>query len=189
MMFQFSLWNILCLFGCMNRDEALLAAVKEFADESHGSQMRKYAPERYIVHPVRVMQIVQKYTDDVAAHAAALLHDVLEDTPVTTHEMQQFLMRHMNALQTERTLGYVTELTDVYVSKNYPDKNRRQRKALEVKRLSAISPAAQTIKYADILDNSKEIITEDPDFAPVFLREVHNSLMACLLYTSPSPRD
>jgi uncharacterized protein with gpF-like domain len=33
------------------------------------------------------------------------------------------------------------------------------------------SAEAQTIKYADIIDNASEIVEHDPDFAPVFLRE------------------
>jgi (p)ppGpp synthase/HD superfamily hydrolase len=61
--------------------EKILAAITDFADIAHGSQMRKYTPERYIVHPARVMRLCQEYTDDVTVLAAALLHDVLEDTP------------------------------------------------------------------------------------------------------------
>ncbi len=34
-----------------------------------------------------------------------------------------------------------------------------------------ISGDAQTIKYADILDNSREITQQDPQFAPRFLNE------------------
>lgn len=33
------------------------------------------------------------------------------------------------------------------------------------------SAEAQTVKYADIIDNAREIVEHDPDFAPVFLRE------------------
>ena len=37
----------------------ILAAIRKFADEAHGEQKRKYTPERYIVHPVRVMELVE----------------------------------------------------------------------------------------------------------------------------------
>ncbi len=40
----------------------------------------------------------------------------------------------------------------------------------------ATSADAQTIKYADIIDNSNEISTNDPDFARVFLSECRNLL-------------
>ncbi|WP_297333190.1 hypothetical protein [Flavobacterium sp.] len=36
--------------------EEILHRIREYADDAHGSQMRKYTPERYIVHPVRVME-------------------------------------------------------------------------------------------------------------------------------------
>jgi guanosine-3',5'-bis(diphosphate) 3'-pyrophosphohydrolase len=65
----------------------------------------------------------------------------------------------------------VEELTDIYVKKSYPRMNRRTRKAKELARMEHISADAQTIKYADIIDNCREIVTDDSDFAAVFLRE------------------
>ena len=43
-------------------------------------------PRRYIVHPAEVMEICSQYTNDITILAAALLHDVLEDIPVTRNE-------------------------------------------------------------------------------------------------------
>jgi len=37
--------------------DTLLKLVKEFADGAHGGQQRRYTKERYIVHPVRVMEL------------------------------------------------------------------------------------------------------------------------------------
>jgi hypothetical protein len=65
----------------------------------------------------------------------------------------------------------VTDLTDIYTKKNYPDWNRRKRKKMEVERLSVISSDAQTIKCADVLDNVNDIVLDDRDFAGVFLKE------------------
>jgi (p)ppGpp synthase/HD superfamily hydrolase len=72
--------------------EEILQQVRDFADKAHGGQMRKYTPERYIVHPVRVMNICREYTSDVTILAAALLHDVIEDTPVKKEEIREFLL-------------------------------------------------------------------------------------------------
>ncbi|GAA0547085.1 HD domain-containing protein [Chitinophaga japonensis] len=151
--------------------EALLEQVKDFARQAHGEQTRKYTPEPYIVHPVRVMEICRAHQADTAMLAAALLHDVLEDTPVNKQAMKDFLDHVMNAPQATRTLQLVVELTDVYTRAAYPRWNRRKRKAMETARLEKISAAAQTVKYADIVDNCKEIVHHDPDFAKVFLRE------------------
>ena len=181
-----------------NDTESIIAAVKNFADEAHGEQMRKYAPDRYIVHPERVMRLVQQYNDDITVLSAALLHDVLEDTPVPKAEIRTFLLNLMSAAEADKTLELVVDLTDVYIKKDFPGLNRRARKDKELQRLEKINPQAQTIKYADIIDNSKEIISEDPDFAGLFLRECRQVLkkldrgdqaLSCLLYTSPSPRD
>jgi len=33
---------------------SILDQIKNFAEQAHGEQLRKYSPERYIVHPARV---------------------------------------------------------------------------------------------------------------------------------------
>ncbi|HYH57162.1 MAG TPA: HD domain-containing protein, partial [Anseongella sp.] len=71
--------------------EETLDEIKDFAGRAHRAQKRKYAGEPYIVHPVRVMEICREYTDDIPLLAAALLHDVLEDTAVRKAEMREFL--------------------------------------------------------------------------------------------------
>lgn len=148
-----------------------LEKIIEFTDKAHGEQMRKYTPERYIVHPVRVMKTCKKYTDDLPVLAAAILHDVLEDTPVTKHELERFLSTVMDDKKAKRTVSLVVELTDVFVWDAYPRMNRKKRKEKEMERLEKTSPDSQTIKYADIIDNCNEIVEHDRDFAKVFLNE------------------
>lgn len=148
-----------------------LTQIKNFADNAHGSQMRKYSNERYIVHPIRVMQLCEPYTNQIEVLAAALLHDVLEDTPITEVELTEFLQEILTNEQTQKTIQLVVELTDVYTKENYPQWNRNYRKTLETERIKNISADAQTIKYADILDNAHEITRSDPHFAPRFLKE------------------
>lgn len=156
--------------------EEVLLKIKDFADRAHGDQMRKYTPERYIVHPERVMLICREYTIDIPVQAAALLHDVLEDTPVTKEEIEHFLSGLLNPAQTHKTLELVVELTDVYIKKDYQPLNRKTRKELETERLSKTSYAAQTIKYADLIDNAQDIIKHDPQFGRKFIQEARNLL-------------
>lgn len=151
--------------------DQVLEKIKDFADRAHGKQTRRYSADRYIVHPVRVMEICRQHTHDLAILAAAILHDVLEDTDVKKDEIDNFLREIMEPSQAQRTLKFVVELTDVYVKKNYPEWNRRKRKNKEADRLEKVSPEAQTIKYADIIDNSGEIASHDPDFAQQYLEE------------------
>jgi len=151
--------------------ELILTAITTFADKAHNEQMRRYSPERYIVHPIRVMQTCKTYTQDIAILAAALLHDVLEDTPVTKNELKAFLLTLMSEEEATKTLQLVEELTDVFIKENYPHWNRKQRKRKEAERLEKVSTAAQTIKYADIIDNAPEITEKDKDFAKRFIPE------------------
>ena len=163
----------------MNRSKnEILKYIKEFTDTSHGKQVRKYSGERYIVHPVRVMETVREFNDDVAVLSAALLHDVLEDTPVTAQEMQSALLEVMDADEAQRVMRFVIELTDIFIKRDFPRLNRTLRKQKEAQRLSSVSPEAQTIKYADIIDNVTDIVKEDADFARVFVREAKAMLTA-----------
>lgn len=152
-------------------NEEILSAIITFTDNAHGTQARKYSPERYIEHPKRVMATLRQYTDDVAVLAAALMHDVLEDTPVTADDIRKFLFDLVDTDTVERTIGLVIELTDVYVKDKYPKWNRRQRKTKEMERVVKTSYMAQTIKYADIIDNTDAIVYADQEFAGVFLNE------------------
>ncbi|WP_423738209.1 HD domain-containing protein [Chitinophaga caseinilytica] len=156
--------------------DVILHEIEKFTDQAHGSQTRKYSPDRYIVHPMRVMRICEGYTQATPVLAAAILHDVLEDTPIHKNELARFLHGIMAPREAERTMHLVVELTDVFTKQAYPTWNRRKRKAAEAKRIAANSPEAQTIKYADILDNCMGISGHDADFAPVFLHECRQLL-------------
>lgn len=66
-----------------------IAKVREafkVADEAHLGQRRK-SGEPYITHPVAVAKILTQWHLDVTAIQAALLHDVLEDTPITKYDL------------------------------------------------------------------------------------------------------
>lgn len=149
----------------------VLTRIKEFAGNAHTGQKRKYSDDPYIVHPVRVMKMCSNYTNDTAVLASALLHDVLEDTPVGKEDLEGFLLTVMDRETALRTSRLVVELTDVYIKDDYPQWNRRKRKAMEAERMERTSPLAQTVKYADIMDNCKEIAQHDKDFGRVFLYE------------------
>lgn len=156
--------------------EAVLQKIRDYADKAHGKQQRKYTPDRYIVHPVRVMELCRRQAAGLPVLAAALLHDVLEDTPVTEESLQKFLQSVMKEAEAAETLRLVVELTDVYTRQRHPRWNRKKRKAKEAARIQKTSADAQTVKYADIIDNCREIVEHDPDFAKLFLCECKNLL-------------
>lgn len=63
-------------------DIELVEKAYNFARVAHLDQKR-ISGEPYIVHPVEVALILTELESDVATICAALLHDVVEDTPVT----------------------------------------------------------------------------------------------------------
>ena len=60
----------------------------QFALAAHADQKRS-SGDPYIVHPVAVAETVAEWGMDYEAVMAALLHDVVEDTPVTTIELAE----------------------------------------------------------------------------------------------------
>ena len=60
----------------------------EYANEKHKGQER-VSGEKYIIHPLNVAYILADLELDDSTIAAALLHDVVEDTPVTHEEIIQ----------------------------------------------------------------------------------------------------
>src|SRR5271170_4378395 len=67
-------------------EEAWLRSVYELADAAHDGQ-RRASGEEYIEHPLAVARILADMEVDRATIAAAILHDVVEDTVVTSEEV------------------------------------------------------------------------------------------------------
>lgn len=156
--------------------EDILEKIIAFADNAHGDQKRKYTPEKYIVHPVRVMETCRKYDNRIEVLAAALLHDVLEDTPVSRQQIVEFLHTLLPRTVVLKIATLVEELTDVFTKAAFPVLNRKARRSMEAERLQNVSADAQTIKYADIIDNSLDIQIHDPVFGRKYLKELKQIL-------------
>ncbi|MBN2676384.1 MAG: bifunctional (p)ppGpp synthetase/guanosine-3',5'-bis(diphosphate) 3'-pyrophosphohydrolase [Alphaproteobacteria bacterium] len=67
-------------------DEALLRKGYNYGLEKHGKQMR-HSGELYFSHPIAVAEILIEQHLDLETVVTGLLHDVLEDTPVSEEEM------------------------------------------------------------------------------------------------------
>jgi (p)ppGpp synthase/HD superfamily hydrolase len=135
-----------------------------FAAGAHGSvlQVRKYTGVPYIYHPMavadRIRQSVIDHTPEMLA--AAYLHDVLEDTPTTYDELIT-----MFGWDVAELVNWVTDVS------RPQDGNRAFRKQKDLEHLADAPSEAQTIKLADLLDNSTSIVMYDKDFARVYLKE------------------
>lgn len=67
----------------------LLQQAFTFAAEAHQGQYRKGTRIPYLIHLIRTWGYVQQMTMDREEQAAALLHDVLEDTEVTALTLRE----------------------------------------------------------------------------------------------------
>ena len=131
-----------------------------FAKEAHEGQLRKFTNEPYIVHPIAVSGIVYSVTENMDMLCAAVLHDVVEDTNKTIEEIEGFFG--------SRIADMVADLTDVSKPE---DGKRSRRKTLDRLHSSEGSPQSKTIKLADLIDNTKSIVSFDPNFARIYMHE------------------
>jgi (p)ppGpp synthase/HD superfamily hydrolase len=135
----------------------------EFAKAAHEEigQRRKYSNEPYIVHPMAVAKLVKSVPHTPEMIAAALMHDTVEDTNIELADIERDFGPKVAQL--------VDELTDV--SRPHHG-NRTVRKELDRQHLAKASPEAKTVKLADLIDNSRDIITQDPGFARKYMKEM-----------------
>lgn len=131
-----------------------------FATKAYAGKTRKYTGEAYIVHPIAVAEIVRTVAHDEAMIAAALLHDVVEDCGVLLTNIHYTFGRDVANL-----VGWLTDVS------RPSDGNRKARKAIDRAHIARAPARAQTIKVADLIDNTKSIVARDPDFARVYIRE------------------
>jgi (p)ppGpp synthase/HD superfamily hydrolase len=142
----------------MNLSRILLAA--EIMVKAHGDQKRKYTNEPYAVHPLSVARMVAEHGGTEDMICAALLHDVVEDTSYRDRDVLNVFGANVCSL--------VMECTEI---SRPEDGNREARKAMDRAHFASASPEGQTIKLADLVDNSRTILLHDKDFAKVFFRE------------------
>lgn len=82
----------------MDENKTLLQRAIEFAVAAHEKTFRKKSTTPYIVHPIEVMKIVCRITDDEEVRAAAVLHDTVEDTFVTKEMIEKNFGERVAAL-------------------------------------------------------------------------------------------
>lgn len=144
----------------------------ELVKKAHGEQKRKYTNEPYWHHCLNVALMAKQYADETIKETSTLValgHDLLEDTETTSLD----LMLCFSLLKSSAYIVHygINQLTDKFTSKEHPYLNRKTRKECEAKRLSFTEDWIQTIKYADLIDNTSTIAKYDPKFAITYLQE------------------
>ena len=136
-------------------DFAQIRAAFEFADKSHEGQKRK-SGEPYIIHPLAVAQIVaEELRLDSESIEAALLHDVIEDTPATHEDVAKLFSPTIADL-----VEGVSKLTRI----QYATKEDEQMENLR-KMLIAMSKDIRVIliKISDRLHNMRTMEYQSPE--------------------------
>lgn len=139
------------------------ARAAEFARLAHAGQVRKYTGEPYFNHCRSVANLVRERGGDEYMQAAAYLHDVIEDTGISADMLRVDFP--------PAVVDLVIGLTDVYTTEAYPTWNRKRRKATECHRYSQECEKVQMIKLCDLIDNTSDIVRNDPKFALTYLPE------------------
>ena len=129
-------------------DRDLLERAYLFASEAHEHQQRR-SGEDFILHPLGVAQILADLRRDDATIAAALAHDVVEDTEATIEQVRADFGEEV-----ARLVEGVTKLTRMHFQ------SREQAQAENYRRMivaMAQDPRVILIKLADRLHNMRTI--------------------------------
>lgn len=138
----------------MPADAVDLFSVMSFAIDSHADQKRKYTGEPYWKHLSEVAGIVSG-SGSFSSRAVALawLHDVVEDTSVSFHDIEVRF-----GLSIAKGVMMLTSCSDASL-------NRSQRKGIDRLKIAGADVDVQTVKMADIISNLSSISIHDPGFA------------------------
>jgi guanosine-3',5'-bis(diphosphate) 3'-pyrophosphohydrolase len=131
---------------------ALVLKALDFAARRHADQRRKGGEQApYINHHIRVAYYLATVggIEDSRLIAAALLHDTVEDTPVSLDDIRTEFGDDVAAI--------VAEVTD--------DKSlsKETRKQLQIEHAPEVSWAAAQLKIADKLSNVADIAKAPPE--------------------------
>ncbi|MEX9786037.1 MULTISPECIES: HD domain-containing protein [Providencia] len=148
----------------MESNKDLIKNALTLATEAHKGQKRKYTGEDYINHPIEVSKIIAllpNSTDEMVA--AALLHDVVEDTEVTIETIVEnfgfqvaYLVRGLTNIKFECKTKF----------------NRNSRYGMNAAKLFFLNDyEIYTVKIADIINNISNVLECDRSFAIPYLAE------------------
>ena len=140
----------------MDGATGILLRALAFAAERHSGQRRKdAAASPYINHPIALADVLanEGRVLDVVVLSAAMLHDVIEDTPTTADEIA--------ARFGTRIAAVVVEVSD--------DRSldKATRKLRQIEHAPHLSPEAKLVKLADKICNLRDILASPPVHWPL----------------------
>jgi len=132
-----------------------------FAARAHKDQRRKGNGEPYINHLIEVAALLARVggVEDADVLSAAVLHDVIEDTPVTAAEVERAFGARVRAL--------VEAVTD---DERLP---KAERKRLQIEHAPQMSKRAALVKLADKTSNLRDVAANPPRGWPLERRRAY----------------
>lgn len=118
---------------------------------AHKSQKRKASGIPYISHPMSVCLILTKagfHDEDILA--AAVLHDVVEDTNFTIEQLTEHF--------SEEVIQYVSEMTEQKETTEGEKRSWRERKQDHIEVMQQATLGARAIELADKLHNLEAML-------------------------------
>src|ERR1700719_4432635 len=143
-------------------DIGVIRKAWEFCLEHHKGQLRA-SGEPYVLHPLEVALVLAEMKLDSTAIAAGLLHDAVEDTPVTSEDIESKFGE-----QVAHIVEGVTKIDKIQFA------NREDRQAENVRKmlLAMVSDVRVVlIKMADRLHNMRTLQHLSPDRQESIARE------------------
>jgi len=123
------------------------------AQKSHRHQLRK-SGEPYFFHPLRVAHLAARHWMDFASVNAAILHDVVEDTPTTLEDV-----RVMFGEETSLLVDGLTKVDDDLLSRSVLKEQTYRKQVL----LAVRDVRVLCLKFWDRIDNLQTIQALDPE--------------------------
>jgi len=140
--------------------DPLLSEAIEFARYAHAGQTRKGTRIPYLVHPLRVGRLLGHAGAEREVVVAGVLHDTIEDTPVTA--------RQIAALFGDRIAAIVVSVSE-------PDKGApwAARKRHTIEMLGHAPEETLLVACADKLDNVRSMLRGERRVGPDFWSRFH----------------
>jgi RelA/SpoT family (p)ppGpp synthetase len=148
--------------SCPTDGEALLAAAFDFAYQLHDGQVRATG-EPYIIHPIAVADLLRDIGASAGVIAAGFLHDVVEDTEVSSEELEAHFGAEVRAL-----VEGVTKLGGIHFT------NHTEAQAENLRRMflaMASDIRVVLVKLADRLHNMRTLGALKPEKQQRIARE------------------
>lgn len=117
-----------------------------FAVEKHNGQLRKTSTLPYILHPLETMNILAAMRADIPLMIAGILHDTLEDTDATYHDLVSTFGEDVARLVQEHT--------------DNPNHNWQERKNAEILTCQKGTYRVKQLILADKVSNLRTMVRD-----------------------------